>query len=99
MLFAKKNNLTENNIGLAIKDESIVKLDQVFFNNNMLDFVGFGKKSQYLPPTIYVSGINFSKTNYLIEPDVNIIGIKGLIRQKEVINLLYGKKYGKATIK
>jgi hypothetical protein len=99
VFFAKRIKLTENNIGIAIKDESIVKLDQVSFNNNMLDFVGFGKKSQYLPPTIYISGTNFSKINYLIEPDVNIVGVKGLNRQKEVINLLYGKKYGKATIK
>ena len=94
-----ENILTENNeIGIALKDESNLYLSNTKFKNNQVDFVGFSKKAQYGNSTVIFK--NNATIKYLIEPGVIIKPVNMLqIRSLNVIDSLYGKIYGRESIR
>ena len=96
-----ENNQVENNeIGIALKDESILNLSNTDFKNNQIDFVGFSKKAQFGNSTAIFNNKNNAKIKYLIEPGMLIKPSNMLeIRSLNVIDSLYGKKYGRESIR
>ena len=96
-----ENILTENNeIGIALKDESNLYLSNTKFKNNQVDFVGFSKKAQYGNSSVIFKNKNNATIKYLIEPGVIIKPVNMLqIRSLNVIDSLYGKIYGRESIR
>jgi len=100
--FIKVENIqVENNeIGIAIKDESILNLSNTEFKNNLIDFVGFSKKAQFGNSTAIFNNKNNATIKYLIEPGMIIKpGNMLQIRSLNVIDSLYGKIYGRESIR
>lgn len=100
--FIKVENIqVENNeIGIALKDESILNLSNTEFKNNQVDFVGFSKKAQFGNSTAIFNNKNNATIKYLIEPGMIIKPGNMLeIRSLNVIDSLYGKNYGRESIR
>lgn len=100
--FIKFENIqVENNeIGIALKDESILNLSNTEFKNNQVDFVGFSKKAQFGNSTAIFNNKNNATIKYLIEPGMIIKPGNMLeIRSLNVIDSLYGKIYGRESIR
>ena len=96
-----ENILTENNeIGIALKDESFLNLSNTNFKNNQVDFVGFSKKAQFGNSTVIFKNKNNGTIKYLVEPGVIINPVNIFqIRSLNVIDSLYGKIYGRESIR
>jgi hypothetical protein len=100
--FLKVENIRveKNEIGIALKDESILNLRNTQFKNNQIDFVGFSKKAQFGNSTAIFNNKNNDNIKYLIEPGVIIKPVNMLqIRSLNVIDSLYGKIYGRESIR
>ncbi|MDA9693748.1 CotH kinase family protein [Prochlorococcus sp. AH-736-P13] len=106
----EKSNLTASNInikkaGIAIasKDLSIMNLNNLRLENVELCLSAFQKKEEYGPASITVNGIDSKDClkNYLLENGSNIIINESplLPNTSKVIDQLYGKRYGKKTVK
>jgi hypothetical protein len=91
--------LSNNEIGVSLKDESIVSFNDVNFLKNKVDFVAYAKKAQYGHSRLQDSNVNFSNVSYLIEPGV--VMPKGVVvaRTPNVIDFMYGKKYGRQSVR
>ena len=91
--------LSNSEVGVSLKDESVITLNDVNFLNNKVDFVAYAKKAQYGHSELKASNVDFSKLFYLIEPGV--IFPKGIIvaRTSKVIDFMYGKKYGRQSVR
>ena len=46
-------NIKNNKIALAVKDGSVAKLNNVFFENNTYDIALFNKKKEFEIPSLY----------------------------------------------
>lgn len=92
-------SLASNEIGISLKDASVLSLSSITFTSNKVDFVGYGKKAQYGHSVLAASDLDFSKISYLIEPDLILPAGVNVFRTKKVIDLMYGKKYGQKSIR
>jgi len=100
--FIKLNYVTisSSEIGLALKDESTLFHDNVNYLNNQIDIVGFSKKGQFGNSQLKFTNNSNLKVKYLIEPGLIIKPeFLSLNRTLNVIDSLYGKKYGKASVR
>ena len=102
-LKASKCTVQNSSMGIISKDLSVVKSIQ----NKLLDceigFCAFQKKGEFGPAEIFSidDEITNCSVNNLIEYNSNLTfnGEKIRVFQNNVIDYLYGKKYGKATLK
>ena len=63
-----------------------------------MELLAFTKKRGYATPSFKI--INCNINNFLIEKDVNNLGPGNYYRTSQSIeDVLYGEKYGKATLK
>lgn len=91
-------SIFKNSIGIAIKDGSELSLYSGRYENNQIDLVAYGKKSKYEAPNI--TRINIEPNlKYLIEPDVLVNTSQPVKRTRDITKLMYGKVYGKASIR
>ena len=82
-------------IGLVSKDGSIVNANNVSLDSCIVAISAFQKKSEYSNPELYFQGDYTGEL--LIEPYVlTNLTVK---RTEEVKGLMYGKSYGKQTVK
>lgn len=88
-------------MAFVAKDGSLLSIDSNnIVSNTTFTFVVFQKKDFYVRPKLYVD-VDFANVQYLIEPEVDIINIHNSepLRTKKVKDLLYGKVFGRKTIK
>lgn len=98
--FVSVENFTifKNSIGIAIKDGSVLSIYSGKYEKNLVDLVAYGKKSKFEAPNIKKIKIE-PKLKYLIEPDVLVYSDQPVKRTRDIIKLMYGKVYGKASIR
>jgi len=89
----------DNEIGVSLKDESLVFINSANFLKNKVDFVAYAKKAQYGHSKLQGTNMKFTNVSYLIEPGV--IMPKGVVvtRTPNVIDFMYGKKYGRQSVR
>ncbi|NBX11888.1 MAG: hypothetical protein EBR19_06760, partial [Chitinophagaceae bacterium] len=89
----------DNEIGVSLKDESLFSINNVNFLKNKVDFVAYAKKAQYGHSKLQGTNMKFTNVSYLIEPGV--IMPKGVVvtRTPNVIDFMYGKKYGRQSVR
>jgi len=100
--YIRLNNVTisSSEIGLALKDESTLFHENVTYLNNQIDIVGFSKKGQFANSQLNFKNNSKLKIKYLIEPGLIIKPeFLNFNRTLNVIDSLYGKKYGKASVR
>lgn len=103
----EKSNITFNNvsfnvneIGVALKDESNLIINKLKPFNNKIDLVAYSKKGEYGASSLIDKSFNLEKLNYLIEHEVKVESpFKMVIRVREINKLMYGNKYGKASVR
>ena len=98
------NCIIENSdMGLISKDLSIAKSKNNIFSNCEIAYCAFQKKGEFGPGNITVkkdSLINCSIAHLIETKSKLVINEESIpIFQDNVIDYLYGKKYGKATVK
>lgn len=96
------NSLFENNaIALVVKDGSKLSVYNSKINSNDLDLAVFIKKDFYSNQLNFQSDLILEEINYLVDSKVNLITNfkNNLIKTDNVINLMYGNKYGKESIR
>jgi hypothetical protein len=91
--------ISNSEIGIGLKDGSILSFKKMICKKNHLDLAAYGKKGQYEPAVIQNIDNSFLKMNYLIEPDVNVPKKFTVTYTKDIIKYMYGKRYGKASIR
>ena len=102
-LKASKCRVQNSSMGIISKDLSVVES----IENKLLDceigYCAFQKKGEFGPAEIFSidDEISNCSVNHLIEYNSNLTfnGEKIRVFQNNVIDYLYGKKYGKATLK
>ena len=62
-------------------------------------FVAYAKKAQYGSSQITSSNLDFSKISFLVEPGVIFPKNVPVARTNNVIELMYGKKYGRKSVR
>jgi hypothetical protein len=94
-----KVDLYNNEIGIALKDYSSLSINAIITKNNHLDLAAYGKKGMYGPSRLSILDSSFNKLTYLIEPEVILPKSINVKYTNNIINLMYGKKYGKASVR
>jgi hypothetical protein len=94
-----KVNIHNSEIGIGLKDGSLLSLKEVTTINNSIDLAAYGKKGLYGPASIVSVDSSFRNLHYLIEPSVNLPNSLKVKFTIDIINYMYGKHYGKASIK
>lgn len=94
-----KVNISDSEIGIGLKDGSILSLKEITPINNHIDLAAYGKKGIYGPASIVSADSSFRNLHYLIEPTVNLPNSLKVKFTPEIINYMYGKQYGKASIR
>jgi hypothetical protein len=92
-------NISNSEIAIGLKDGSVLSLKKVSPSNNHIDLAAFGKKGIYGPASIVSTDSSFKNLQYLIEPDVTLPKSLKVKYTPEIINYMYGKKYGKASVR
>ena len=67
--------------------------------NNHLDLAAYGKNGIYGPASIVSADSSFRNLHYLIEPTVNLPNSLKVKFTPDIINYMYGKQYGKASVR
>ena len=103
VLNASNSRIENSNMGLISKDLSIAESKTNIFSNCEIAYCAFQKKGEFGPGNITVkkdSLINCSIA-HLVETNSRLVINEEVIPifQNNVIDYLYGKKYGKATVK
>jgi hypothetical protein len=97
---SKKISLRKSEIGIAVKDESNVTISKINSEYNSIDFVAYSKKAQYGTSKVFDFSNQLSKLSCLIERDVIVLSPnKNIQRVNEISKMMYGKKYGRASIR
>ncbi|MDB2435704.1 hypothetical protein N9W65_01860 [Schleiferiaceae bacterium] len=100
--FVVKNTLVKNaEMAIVVKDGSILEFStDNSLKKNTLDFVVFQKKSFYSSP-ILRTDVSLDGSNNLFETGVKIKGKNSdsIVYKSDVKSMLYGKVFGKRTIK
>ncbi|RAP34052.1 hypothetical protein DID75_00310 [Candidatus Marinamargulisbacteria bacterium SCGC AG-410-N11] len=95
--------IKDSGIGIASKDSSNVKLEKVNMYNVDLGITTYQKKSEFSYATVSVDNFKVEnvKKNILIENGCRVFidGIEVMEFSNNVKKDMYGKKYGKQTIK
>ncbi len=92
--------ILKSQIGIAIKDESTVSIKDIHSNKNAIDLVGYSKKAQYNNSKLVDPKGELQKLSYLIEQDVVIkSSFNKILRTKKISQLMYGNKYGRASVR
>lgn len=90
------NQIESSELGLTVKDGSILESERDFFSQNRFDVVMFNKKKYFKAPFLRLK--NSNATSNLLENNSKIEGLLGIKRfEKDVEKLLYGRVYGKAS--
>ena len=74
-----KLEIKKNNIGVATKDESIVVINKVITNSNLIDFMVFSKKNIYGKASMEIKESNYN--NYLLEEGHTLIVNKKKLKE------------------
>jgi len=97
------NNITISNGEIAIvsKDLSRIDLTNITIEDTRLGMACFQKKTEFGPGIIDLKDVKFSgiEVTHLIEPSSGLIidNVPILEKSNEVIDLMYGKEYGKSS--
>jgi hypothetical protein len=91
--------LNLNELGISLKDGSTLSANRIYFQANKVDFVAYAKKAQYQHSALLQSDFDFSKISYLIEPGVLMPTNSRISRTDKVIDLMYGNKYGRKSVR
>lgn len=94
-----KVNISDSEIGIGLKDGSILSLKEITPLRNHIDLAAYGKKGIYGPAIIESADSSFRNLNYLIEPTVNLPNSLKVKFTPDIINYMYGKQYGKASVR
>ena len=94
-----KINISDSEIGIGLKDGSILSLKEITPINNHIDLAAYGKKGMYGPASIVSADSSFRNLHYLIEPSVNLPNSVKVKFTPDIINYMYGKQYGKASVR
>jgi hypothetical protein len=93
--------ISESEIAVCSKDQSILKISNVMLENVQIGFTAFQKKPEFGPGIIIASGVktNNVKVAYLIETHskLEIDGEEKISDNERVKDQLYGVIYGKAS--
>ena len=90
--------IKDSELALVVKDGSLLEAENIILENNTMGLLGFTKKRGYASPTFKITNCNIN--NFLIEKDVINLGKDSYYRTSQSIeDVLYGNKYGKATLK
>ena len=92
-------NINSNEIGIGLKDASSLSLKGIIANDNHLDLAAFSKKGIYGPSSIINIDSSFNQLHYLIEPNVYVPKSTKIKYTPDIIKYMYGKKYGKASVR
>ena len=97
---SSNNNFINNSIGLVLKDGSTLISKEDFFKGNDLDLSIYQKKDFYKKSKMFIDK-EIKNLNYLIEKNSFIISLDTIkIKKiKNVEDLMYGKKFGRKTLK
>ena len=95
----KNLKIFDSEIGIVVKDGSIVESKNILFNNNKVNYCSFMKKGFYDYPTLKINdsvliGINLIEINTKLETTNEKLSVKQI---KNVESLLYGNIYGKSS--
>jgi hypothetical protein len=82
-----------------LKDESYLKIEGINMQGNHLDLAAYGKKGMFQAAELDILQNDLLKINYLVEPSVVLIKKNKIYKTIDIKNYMYGKKYGKASIK
>ena len=89
----EKVNIKNASIGVAVKDSSSLKGDNIFLNSNQIGFATYQKKSEYGPSSVLINGLFLEKVekNYLIETNSNFRLNNKIIKSntEDLFNKLY----------
>ena len=95
----KQTKIIQSEIGIGLKDESLANIRDLNVSDNHLDLAVYGKKGMYNSPILDILPNDFGNLNYLIEPNVVVKNEIKYHTTQEAKKLLYGKKYGKASVR
>ena len=89
-------------IGVAVKDSSKIELNKLTLKNVRLDIAVFNKKLEFEGSTLKINQTE-KDYNYLVgeknELEISNYRITNKLRNKIIINKLYGNEYGSKTIR
>lgn len=91
--------IQDSEIALGLKDESQLRINGIEVKNNHLDLAAYGKKGMFEAPQLTVTSDELSKLSYLIEPSVVLTNKNSIRSTVDIKNYMYGKKFGKASVK
>ena len=97
-VFINNSSIVNSELGIVVKDGSIVNSFSNIFKNNKIDYAVFFKKDFYPPPYLKTDSINSNTLNLF--QDGSKINIEKETKVKylnDVESLLYGKIYGKSS--
>ena len=99
-VISKQNIFETNSLALVVKDGSILDSKNDIFKNNDLDVSVFQKKNFYTNPKLKIDQF-LNDHIYLIENNsiIESIDTLKLEREKNIKNVMYGKKFGRKTLK
>lgn len=102
-------SISNSAIGIASKDLSVFRANNVNVNSTKLGFTAFQKKDEYGPGSIIIKNLNENNWSgdesvkklkfYLLEPSsvININGYSFKYNVDKVKDFLYGNTYGKSS--
>lgn len=94
-----RTKIYDSEIGIGLKDESLAYIRDLKMSDNHLDLAVYGKKGMYNSPILDILPNDFCNLHYLIEQNVVVKNGLKYHTTHEAKKLLYGKKYGKASIR
>ena len=98
-IYLSNTSIRNSEIGIGLKDESLAYIRNLKVSKNHLDLAVYGKKGLYDVPILNILPEDFRDLHYLIEPDVQVMNHLNYKTTLQAKKFLYGKKYGKASIR
>jgi len=93
--------ISDGEIAIVSKDLSRIDLTNITIENTRLGMACFQKKTEFGPGIIDLKDVRFTgiEVTHLIEPSSGLIidNTPVLEKSKDVIDLMYGKEYGKSS--
>ena len=99
----KNLNIVNSEIGIAVKDASVAKIENIVIDKSTLPIAVFVKKTEYGPASLEAKNLNIINSNDILLVDnlssliIENKKIIGKYSGKEIESQLYGNKYGIAT--
>jgi hypothetical protein len=98
-IYLSNTKIQNSEIGIGLKDESLANIRALKVSKNHLDLAVYGKKGLYDVPILNILPDDFRNLHYLIEPDVRVMNHLKYQTTLQAKKFLYGRKYGKASIR